>query len=189
MDLKVKLNRLGKDVNKRFPYLNHGGCCVYAAMVVAELRKQKVPAVGIVASYGAEEGVSIDLARQAVQNNTLREWNDNGISFSHVGVEFDHNGVKKHYDSNGVHKVRKVLDHMPIYEGRLQYKELKELAERVEGWNPSFDRNIIPELRKIVKSYISGNGAETRMARNVKAKSVLRRRWEIACNYISPFHF
>jgi hypothetical protein len=160
MDLKQRLNRLGKDVNRLYPDINHGGCCVYAAMVVAELRKQKIPAVGIVAAWDAkEECRSIDEARNNLQKNTLRDWNDNGIYFNHVGVEFELNGVKKHYDSNGVHKVRNKLDNMPIYPGRLRYKELKELASCKEGWNPSFDRKCIRTLQRMVKSYISGDGA------------------------------
>jgi hypothetical protein len=162
MNIITKLDRLGKEVNRRYPYINHGGCAVYAAMIVQALRKHKINATGIVASYSAEwmpAGASIDTVRENITKNSHKEWNRNGVRFSHVGVEFDHTTktrtVKKHYDSYGVRKAGKELDDMPIYKGRLLLVELRALAERKTGWNESFDRAQIPELRKLVKSFLA----------------------------------
>ena len=163
MDIIDKLNKLGKEVLRRYPYINHGGCCVYAAMIVEALHKHKINASGIVASWSAEylnrSGVTIDKVREGIKKNTHAEWNNNGVNFSHVGVEFEHQGlirtVKKHYDTAGVRRAGKELDDMPIYKGRLTLTELKELGGTKHGWNDTFDRTQIPELRKLVKDRLA----------------------------------
>jgi len=166
MGIVTKLNQLGNDVMERYPDLNKGGCCVYAAMIVAALKKHDITARGIVASYGARKPgwlttdiATINKARKNIQKNTLQEWQENGISFAHVGVEFSINGVKKHYDSSGVRAAGRKLDDMPIYDGRLEYKELRAVAAKKDGWNTSFNRRDIPALRKLVKSRLSVDNA------------------------------
>src|ERR1035437_8323128 len=128
MNLIAKLNSLGEEVLVKYPCVNYGGCCVYAAMVVAELKKHKIEAKGIVASYGAgkpgwmtKDVATIDKAREKVKKNHIYEWQANGISFAHVGIEFKVGRLKKHYDTSGVRKAGKELDTMPIYDGRLEY--------------------------------------------------------------------
>ena len=163
MNIITKLDLLGKEVLRRYPYINHGGCCVYAAMIVAALHKHKINAAGIVASWAAEElnesGASIDTVRENIKKNTMDEWNKNGVRFSHIGVEFEYKArtriVKKHYDTHGVHPARKELDDTPIYKGRLTLAELKKLAGIKKGWNDTFDRRQIPELRKLVNSFLA----------------------------------
>ena len=159
MDIVAKLNKLGNDVMERYPNINRGGCCVYAAMIVAALKKHDIDAKGIVASYGAgkpgwmqKEVATITKARKKIQKNDINEWQSNGISFSHVGVEFKLDSEKKHYDSEGVRKASKKLDKMPIYAGRMEYLELRALAGKKDGWNTCFNRRDIPALRKLVKS-------------------------------------
>ena len=163
MNITAKLDLLGKEVSRRYPWLNHGGCCVYAAMIVAALHKHKIKATGIVASWSAESlnksGVTIDKVREGIKKNTHTEWNNNGVNFSHVGVEFEYKAKirthKYHYDSHGVKKAGKTLDLMPIYSGRLNLEELKTLAGTKRGWNDTFDRKDIPALRKLVKDFLA----------------------------------
>ena len=153
MDLEQKLNRLGKEVYERYPDINNGGCCVYAAMIVAELKKLNIPAKGIIASHSAAYSDGIDKVRPLIENNTIYEWRANGVCFSHVGVEFTLNGKKKHYDTAGVHKACSKLDGMPIYKGRMEYAELRALAAKKHGWNTCFNRKHIPAVRRLVKSF------------------------------------
>lgn len=163
MNIIDKLNDLGKEVLRRYPDINYGGCCVYAAMIVAALHKHKIKAQGIVASWEAESlnnaGMSIDAVRGNMVNKTHDEWNSNGVAFSHVGVEFEYKGrvrtVKKHYDTHGVHSAKKVLDNYPIYNGRLTLEELRILAGTKKGWNSCFDRKDIPAIRKLVKAHLA----------------------------------
>ena len=159
MDIVKKLNHLGEEVKMKYPHINCGGCCVYAAMVVAALKKHDIEGKGIVASYWAgspgwmsTDVATIDKARKKIQKNDINEWQSNGISFAHVGVEFTVDGVKRHYDTDGVRKAGKLLDSMPIYTGRMEYIELRALAGSKKGWNPSFNRKDIPALRRLVKS-------------------------------------
>lgn len=163
MNIIAKLDLLGKEVLRRYPTINCGGCCVYAAMIVSALRKHKIKASGIVASSRADRfnaaDSSIDVVRSNVLKNTQDEWNKNGVSFSHVGVEFEYKArirtVKRHYDANGCHPVNSKLDGMTIYKGCLTLGELRVLAGTEEGWNDMFDRKDIPELRRLVNSYLA----------------------------------
>jgi hypothetical protein len=160
MEIVNKLNSLAKVVMVRYPYINHGGCCVYAAMVAEELQKHGIEVKGIVSAYGAKEmnsnGITLDHIRPG---NTLEEWNRCGIRFNHVGIEFvikteGKRATKKHYDSTGVKRATTELDHMPLYKGRLTIDDLKALARKRKGWNETFNRRYIPALRKLVKEHL-----------------------------------
>lgn len=163
MNIVDKLNALGKEVMARYPLINCGGCCVYAAMVAEALQKQGIEANGIVSAWSAgplnNNGITIDHIRPGIKSNTMAEWNKHGIRFNHVGVEFvirekGKRAAKKHYDSKGVKRASTELDEMPIYKGRLTLVELKDLARKRKGWNDSFNRDCIPELRKLVKAHL-----------------------------------
>jgi hypothetical protein len=157
MELITKLDKLSSVVAERYPTINYGGCGVFAALVVTELKKHNIHATGIVAAYDADEpdGPTIDTVRPQIKKKTnVHEWNNNGISFYHVGVEFKIGRQRKHYDSTGVKTASKMLDHMPIYKGRLERDELRALASKQSGWNVRFDRSNIPALRRLVKKHL-----------------------------------
>lgn len=146
------LNRIGRRVNFLFPNINHGGCCVFAAIIGTELKRLGISARGIVASYYSDVGKSnIDSARENVSENIPWEWEESGVYFTHVGVEYDINGTVKHYDSNGVKRKGSRLLYLKIYDGRLTVDELKELSRTSKGWNPSFVRKDIPAMRRLIK--------------------------------------
>lgn len=156
MDITEKLNHLGEVVYSRWPYINHGGCCVYAALVAEELVKHNIDSVGIVAAYDAAgTAKSIDTIRSNIRKNTVDEWQSNGVSFNHVGLEFKIKGRKKHYDTRGVVKAALRFDSMPIYKGRLKLDDMKKLASRRAGWNSSFNRRNIPALRQLIKEHLA----------------------------------
>lgn len=156
MKIVDTLNSLGNEVLNKYPEINYGGCCVYAALVAKALRIQGHNVSGIVASWGAGATSSpsrnIMTARPLVKKHTLRHWQDTGIRFSHVGLEIKFKRSKRvfHYDTAGVRLSSNELDNMPIYEGRLAVEELASLARYPKGWNDSFDRQGIPALRKLV---------------------------------------
>lgn len=149
------LNALGAEAELKIEYLNHGGCCVFAALIARELQNKGYKASGVVVSYGAEESEnSVSKARKMVANNTVYEWNDKALYFSHVGVEFKIDGFKHRYDSYGVVGSRAKLMNMPAYRGRLTVVEMEELAADT-GWNPQFNRKQIPKLKRIVKKHFA----------------------------------
>lgn len=157
MNLTEKLIQCGKEVYRKFPYINHGGCCVYATMIVCELQKHNIEAVGIATGgYYTDHNLTIDKVRHLVRKNTANEWNRNGITFHHVGVEFILNGKKFHYDTSGVWKPTGKLDKHQIYQGRFSFKELQGLSKQINCcWNTTFDRHDIPAIRRIVKKHLT----------------------------------
>ncbi len=155
MNLIRRLNMLGKEINTSYPRINSGGCCVYASLVAEELIKLGVKVQGIVGYWNAKSEPSLDYIRPLIKTGTLSDWHDNGVNFSHVGLEFIHNGYTRHYDSNGVSFQRKKLMGFPLYDGRLLPKELRKLAASREGWNPYFNRRDIPDIRKLIAEHMS----------------------------------
>jgi hypothetical protein len=154
MNLFETLNTLGNRINRWYPEVNSGGCCVYASMIGEELRKRGIEVRIIVAAYSATK--DIDKARKRVNNiHQKSEWNAEDIWFNHVGVEFQHEGVWYHYDSDGVNPKSKKLGSFTVYPGRLSVDEAKVLADEPEGWNWSFDRNKIPAMKRHVKKYLA----------------------------------
>jgi hypothetical protein len=158
MSLISKLNTLGKKVEEKYPNINYGGCAVYAALVAEALLLHKINSKGVVAAYGAKsfnDVQSIDDIRHYIKYHTLYHWENNGIQFNHVGLEFEINGKLRHYDTRGVKMAGKRLDYMPIYKGRLQIIELQKLASKAAGWNRSFNRRHIPAIRAMVQEQLA----------------------------------
>jgi len=150
MDLLEILDNLGRDVEARYPYINHGGCCVYAAIVAQALQAHRVNAKGIVVSYFASKWIHIDKIRNNLKRKDVREWSENDVNFSHVGLEFRYRGKVYHYDTKQLKLKEKRFDDMEIYPGRLLVEEMVQLAGSPEGWNTSFDRRKIPVIRRMV---------------------------------------
>jgi hypothetical protein len=153
MELIERLNKMGKVVNRRFPYVNNGGCCVFAAIVGQILVQKGIPVKGIVAAWRAslDDTKPIYEIRKRVQSNLVEDWERHGLCFSHVGLEFKHDGQKWHYHSKGAQKAGKEFDNMPVFRGRLTVDEMAELAGTDNGWNPTFDRNEIPRMYSVIK--------------------------------------
>ena len=154
MDLIESLNTLGQRINRWYPEINEGGCCVYASLIGEELRKRGIEVRIIVAAWGANK--NLDKVRPRLMKTDRKvEWNDNDVYFNHVGVEFRHKGKTFHYDSNGVNPKSKKLKSYVVYPGRLSVDEAKLLAAEPEGWNDSFGRSKIPSLKRHVRSYLA----------------------------------
>lgn len=159
MSIIRQLNLLGEEVNNRFPSINAGGCAIYAAIIIAALKKHGIPARAIVASHNAKpfNSAGIPLTEYAtnIKNGTHEEWGGYGVDFAHVGVEFEINGVRKHYDSNGVTRAKSKLYIWPIYKGGIEYNILRKVVKDQAGWNKEFNRKDIPALRRLVKQYLA----------------------------------
>jgi hypothetical protein len=148
-EVKSFLTNLGKKINSDFPCLNMGGCCVYAALIAEKLKENGVNANGVVVAC-FDSPFSVAVARKGVNDiGSLREWNDNGVAFNHVVLEFTVEGKRFRYDSAGVVEAKNGFRGDPIYSGRLKLKELQALATS-DGWSTRFDRKDIPKLKKII---------------------------------------
>jgi len=92
--------------------------------VFAALMGQCLEAYGKVAiaiGNNDYDDVSIDDARLRVSVNDIEEWNDTGVYFNHVVVEFTYEGRDYHIDSSGVHPadVSTYNGHFDIMAGRM----------------------------------------------------------------------
>lgn len=156
MELLSALDLLGIRANNRFPYLNNGGCCVYAANVGKELRKFGIDVEGVVSSKraGLKSAESISNVRPKLKEFTLREWEEQGICFSHIGIEFKYKGKLWYHDSNGTQESSDIVGDYPIYIGRLRLVEMALLSIVAEGWNEAFNRREIPKLKKLIESVL-----------------------------------
>lgn len=154
MDLIKTLNNLGQRINRYYPLINEGGCCVYASLVGKELQNRGIAVKIVVAARDARG--NLDVVRRKLNNNNLKsEWNEKNVWFNHVGFEFKYKNRIYHADTNGVNPKGRKLQEWRIYSGRLSLDEGTILANEPEGWNDSFDRNKIPSLKRHIKSYLA----------------------------------
>ena len=162
-ELHALLNKLGDEADRRFELLNHGGCCVFAALVARALDDKGYPVQGVAFSWNAGtpsgKEKNIDELRPYLAGRHVKAWNDLGIRFGHVGIEF-YDGVDIHrYDSNGVADKDADLEGDPAWRGSLSIEELEYLAaddgkaQGMQAWNDAFDRNHIPTLRQLVAKH------------------------------------
>lgn len=154
MDLIMQLNELGKRVDRCFPTINNGGCCVYAVMIAKELRKRKLRPKIVVANrddYKLPNLVEVRKRIKRVANH--EEWHANGIYFYHVGVEFTYKRKRYFYDTEGVVPAGAILNGCPIYPGRLRLDWAEKIAAHQGTWNKDFDRTQIPRLQKKVTAF------------------------------------
>ena len=156
MQLIEQLRALGSDMEEQLPYLNHGGCCVYAANVAKRLQKLGVPVWGIVADRDA--CANLNDARFNSSPKSVREWNAEGVEFNHVLIQFVHDGKIWTHDSGTTTDRKLECDPTlgaPILDGNLTVGELTALAEDTR-WNWMFDRDEgIPAITAGVKQHLS----------------------------------
>lgn len=147
------LNELGVEVNARIPKINYGGCAVFALMVTRQLMKIGLRPRIILASYPGSlplREVVPKLSNIKYQHN----WNDYGLYFCHLGVEFTYEGKKYHYDSNGCNPAGEELLGYKIVDGWMRIKWVEQIFSVPSNWNNEFNRRNIPELQKIVENYL-----------------------------------
>lgn len=152
MDLITGLNRLGIAINRNYPYINSGGCAVFAMIVGQELQDAGIEVRGIVAAYGSRNK-SIATIRRSVVTLEMNDWMENGLRFNHVGLAIKYNGKWYHYDSHGVNPKGKYLLNMPLYRGTMTIDEVAKVASDPSGWNDCFDRDSIPRLHQTVRRF------------------------------------
>jgi len=159
-DLKKKLLKVGKDAQKVAQgEINFGGCCVYAALVARELIARGHPARGVVyAGLFDDNSANLDEVRNELREpKTVRAWNKRGVVFNHVAIETEIGDETVVFDSDGFRQPRG-----DMYAGRLTVEELEALAglgpnetETHRGWNSTFDRDLIPDLRETVQRHFN----------------------------------
>jgi hypothetical protein len=148
-----KLNEVAELVTSKARNINCGGCCVFASLVLDHVQNMTPVRISVLSNWFGREN-SIDVARTKVTCNQTNEWNENGIYFGHVILEFDHDGVTYFYDSDGVTKKDQDYRAGDQVDGYLTTQECKELAEDV-NWNRMFDRANIPTMKATIDTFFA----------------------------------
>lgn len=153
------LRELGAHVEGLLPDVNSGGCCVYAAYVARRLHRLGVPAWGVVSNRDIDPGnADLNAIRRKRKPRNVRDWNNSGVIFSHVLVQFVEGGQIWTHDTGTT--TDRVLErdptlNRPMMAGYLTVSELSALSSNQDGWNDMFDRDEgIPVIRAAVREYL-----------------------------------
>lgn len=149
MNIIRELEKLCRDLDKKFRAINCGGCCVVAGYVALFLRHCDIDAKVIVI-----DGRTRDLNKlrnQFEDPSDISNWFNSSISFAHVLVAFTYNGKEYVMDSNGI---RSKSGEQDIAEGHLEIREAIALGRKTSGWNSWFDRKQIPGIRRTITKHL-----------------------------------
>jgi hypothetical protein len=152
--LDLKLTQLAKEVKTKVPCINFGGCCVFAALVSKHLSTIVPTRLVVFKGWFCDDNEASDLseAKAKISNNTVREWNNQGIHFGHVVIEYDNDGQTYRLDSDGVEPCPTVVEDNKLT-GFLSIDDAEDLAADDDGWNPSFSRSNIPQMKQIIDNF------------------------------------
>jgi hypothetical protein len=138
---------LKREIYRNHQDINAGGCCMFAALLARYLNK--VGKARIRVSDWSTDDNAILKARKNVRRNTVHDWNDHGVGFNHVAIEFEYKGDKFHIDAQGITGTRR----FEFLKGELLLKEATELGDCSKGWNRFFNRREIPAIKRRVQNY------------------------------------
>jgi hypothetical protein len=139
------------DISRNHHEINAGGCCMFAGLLASYLEKVggAKTRVRVVDWYTDED--AIKKARPKVKRNTPAEWNEHGVHFNHVAVEFIYKGNVYHIDARGITTEKR--RRFTFLKDGLTVKEATELGSTQRGWNRCFDRREIPAIKRRVAKY------------------------------------
>ena len=145
-----ELQDFAVEMDEKYPNMNFGGCCVFASLF-AKRMIDLIPTIKIVVEDRVTgNSCSIDDVRNNIENNTVNDWYDNGIDFTHVLIQFEYQGEIFWYDANGIHTD---MVEFELVDGYLGILEALELVNDNEGWNPSFNRKDIPNIKRDIYNF------------------------------------
>lgn len=156
----AQLRELSYKLKTNLQLPNHGGCCVIAVEIAKHLRTVYPTKIRVSTDLtGYDELADTDISEVAdnmCDHADCDEWNDNGIYFGHVVVEFKYRGRNYHMDTNGVKRAKDVDPSFGwiFYPGEFPLKPAQTLANNTDHtWNSMFNRKQIPSLRKMVSTF------------------------------------
>lgn len=155
MSIHEQLNLLGQAAERQIPSLNYGGCCVFAAEVGKVLKAKGIPVRGVARGW-MEATEPLHKIKEAINNlENADEWNDQGVNFSHVGLQVKLGRKWYVFDSNGCDPDATRLNGRHLYPGHLSVEDIDKLASNPENWNKAFRRKTgIPAIKRLVREYL-----------------------------------
>lgn len=160
------LRGLSSALSEEYDFINHGGCAVMATIVGRALERIGIPCE-VVSPGGSEYwGTAVPSeARRGLgkssRNATAYDWDNAGLSRSHLAVRFRIDGYEYTWDSDGLYEAAQdggnaywfgaseLRCSYPFGHG-LSTREAGKMSRNKREWNPTFDRRKLPALRHIV---------------------------------------
>jgi hypothetical protein len=158
--LITTLKALGKHLEREVDNINCGGCCVVAAHVAYQMKYRLGIDAVIRTSHSWREYdlENVEEARNHIAdpaNASAKDWNEVGVAFGHVVVEFSHKNQLHHFDTNGVFPAdRETQQGFLIHPGKMSVEDALAIASKPDGWNPMFNRKHIPAILNIITKYL-----------------------------------
>jgi len=160
MSMSVQLQELSvklRELDANFDYVNYGGCASVATMLAKKLRKQ-YPVMRLTSchsSWSNKDAGDIDEIRTNLVNNySLDEWYDNGITFNHVWLEIFVDSQWYALDCTGVYAVERMYElwRKPAT-GSFTIDEMEAIADG-NTWNPQFNREQLVDMQTLITETI-----------------------------------
>jgi hypothetical protein len=158
---KLCLENIATEIENSIECMNWGGCAVYAVEIVKRLhaigfKNAKLRTYGY--SYNTK-GIIINSVEQDLLATNGRlprlgsEWNDNGVWFNHVRVEWQN----RLWDSEGITSLRygKSWRFSVLQSGDISVSAVDLLCKLQCNWNDSFDRKQIPKVKRIMDKHFA----------------------------------
>jgi hypothetical protein len=172
-----RLDELAYYAHEHIPWLNLGGCGVFAHMVGDRLYRSpedvellgyavngqcRAPVPSVTVTYfPTTVDVSIDELRLIVKDRwCARDWNRAGLKLRHIGVELLIDGMEYIFDSRGIWPSTAHEGFEDRVPGRLERTEMLLMALQPLGWNSDFDREQLPYMKKLIKAFLPYPGEE-----------------------------
>lgn len=146
------IGELARSVGNEINNLNRGGCGVFAVELYKRLKGLELgvePQLWILSSWSSTEERYREIREMLRANNTRRtlgQFNDYDWYLSHVVVEFaggwfDGTGFYRDFESlNGNWGCRNAF--------KIEFEDMETMVSDPSGWNDTFDREEIPEMRE-----------------------------------------
>ena len=137
-----------KVIDKKFDYVNCGGCGVVALFISEELTKYNIKHDIIWIAYPNQKVKSV-LKKTLKTNSNPSLYDINGATLVHAMIRI---GRDKFVDSTGVTKGFNNTEWWRYNNlTKVDIEILRTLALNPNGWNSSFNRSQIKPIKKIVK--------------------------------------
>jgi hypothetical protein len=139
-------------IQKKFERINSGGCGVVALCISEELNKRNIKHdIVWIGNFGssAKDKKKLDKVIKGNSAPTLNDFNKTGVYLQHAMIRFnnfyfiDGSGVYEGYQ-NTKHSYLEIVT-------KIETNVLKSLVDCPYGWNPMFDRQFIPKIKRIIK--------------------------------------
>lgn len=146
-----EINHTMHVIRGRFKFINYGGCGVLTYILARQLAKATTPHIMICSKNINCDGIIEEMANKGLPISHLFE-----IGIHHMWVEFEVNGDVYAVDIDGIVSADKMRMRWgnPI-NFNPTIRDAYSLSISTNGWNPTFDRDQIPEIKRFINKKLN----------------------------------